>query len=102
LFVKAYHQLILLYSMASKGHAVVKPSPVSGRGLFATKSLPPGELILTIERPLLCALDEKHLEDTCANCFRLVEEEDSNVDEDEKVKLAACSRCKQLKFCGKV
>jgi hypothetical protein len=88
--------------MTSTGHTVVKPSPVSGRGLFAKKSLAAGEPILIIERPLLCVLDELHLVDTCGNCFKQFGKEDSNEDETKKATLAACSRCKQIKFCGKV
>jgi hypothetical protein len=87
--------------MVTKGSAVVGASSVSGRGLFATKNLPAGELILTIERPLLCVLEGRHLTDTCANCFTCVNGVLGNEDT-EKVKLSACSRCKQIKFCGKV
>jgi len=90
--------------MAANGFAVIKNSPVSGRGLFATKDLQAGELIFSIERPLVCVLDGTHLDDTCANCFvssqgppigRTVRDVDD-------VQLKACARCKQMKFCGKV
>ena len=38
----------------------------AGRGLFATKSFKPGEVVHTIARPSVAELDTERLQDTCA------------------------------------
>jgi hypothetical protein len=93
-------------NMAQNGNAIIKNSLITGagRGLFATKDLSPGESILTINRPLLCVLSNAELEETCVNCFSSSSGSiiGSHGNFQDEVKLSACSRCKQYKFCGKV
>ncbi|KAF2436620.1 SET domain-containing protein [Tothia fuscella] len=91
--------------MAQEGFAAIQNSniPGAGRGLFASKKLGSGEAILTIDRPLLCVLSNANLMDTCANCLSsssgsiLASQESLH----GNVVLSSCSRCKQLKYCGK-
>jgi hypothetical protein len=92
--------------MAQIGNAIINDSkiPGAGRGLFATKDVNPGESIFSIDRPLLCVLSNAELDETCANCFSSSSNSviGSHDNFQEEVKLSACSRCKQYKFCSKV
>ena len=89
---------------SERGNAIIRDSPTAGRGLFATRDIPAGDLIFYIQRPLLCVADRARLEDTCANCLVWVngfsvEERGTGSD---PVTLKACLRCKQVKYCSKV
>jgi hypothetical protein len=93
-------------SFTEKGYASIRTTPMNGtgkwatkspKGLFATKDLPAGVEIFTIERPLISALSKERLNDTCANCYKSSSEVAGGVDA-----LKACTGCKQAKYCGKV
>lgn len=95
----------------TESHVAVKPSLVSGNGLFATRSLPAGELVLQLKRPLVGVLDTPRLEDTCSNCFAWSSDSDGN---DMQLVLGnstavtatttvnACVGCRKVKYCSKV
>ncbi|KAF2835493.1 SET domain-containing protein [Patellaria atrata CBS 101060] len=82
--------------------ADVKPSPTSGSGLFARENIPPGELILSLARPLIAVLDLPRLSDSCSNCFiwSTTPLFSSKGDAVDKVGVKACSGCKVLKYCS--
>jgi hypothetical protein len=93
-------------SFTERGHASIRTTPINAtgkwatkapKGLFATKDLPAGTEIFTIERPLISALSKERLDDTCANCYKSGGEVAGGVEA-----LKACTGCKQVKYCGKV
>lgn len=79
----------------------------AGRGLFATKSFKPGEVVHTIARPSVAELDTERLQDTCAWCFHKgptqAERQQAaalnlpEVDFDTK----ACTGCRKVRYCSK-
>jgi hypothetical protein len=93
-------------SFTERGHASIRTTPTnatgkwatkSPKGLFATKDLPAGTEIFTIERPLIAALSKERLVDTCTNCYKPGSEVAGGIEA-----LKACTGCKQVKYCGKV
>ena len=78
--------------------ADIRTSKLSGNGLFAKKYIDAGQSIITIKRPLVALLDSQQLEDTCSNCFR----RNSAGDNDEVIKVSACTGCQIVRYCGKV
>lgn len=72
----------------------VRAAGDAGQGLFASKAIEAGSLILSLDRPLLTALDNKHLADMCSNCLLTVEETNSAVQ--------ACQGCHNHRYCSKV
>lgn len=81
-----------------------KKTKNAGNGLFASKDIPAGDLILRVDRPLLAVLDSPHLNDACSNCFVWVPRGGAAADGDERdnVTLRACTGCKIVRYCGKV
>lgn len=93
-------------SFTERGYAAIRTTTTaasgkwatkSPKGLFATKDLPAGAQIFTVERPLIAALSKARLGDTCANCYKSGGEIAGGVEA-----LKACTGCKQVKYCGKV
>ena len=82
---------------------VVHNSPLGGKGLFAPKDIGAGEGIFNIMRPLVTALDNRRLKDTCANCYEWTAgvfiHELAN--EYEPSNLQTCAGCKTLRYCSK-
>ena len=91
----SFNNIINVYSKKTKN---------AGDGLFASKDIPAGDLILRIDRPFLAVLDSPHLNDACSNCFVWVPRGGAAVggDERDNVTLRACTGCKIVKYCGKV
>lgn len=86
--------------MANERLAYIKESPTAGNGLFASGDIPPGQLVLSLARPLISVVDIKHLADTCSNCFATSA---SPIGRDEgEFEVRACTGCKVLRYCGKV
>jgi len=89
--------------MTSIGHAYVAKSSVAGSGLFASQDITAGDLILTLARPAVAALDTNNLGNVCANCFASAA--DPSVlhgEANTQVTVKACTGCKTLKYCSKV
>lgn len=89
--------------MASIGNARVAASPIAGKGLFASADIKAGELIFTLARPGVAALDTVNLDTVCSNCFVSAAEPSilyGGVQEAVTVK--ACAGCKTLCYCSKV
>jgi hypothetical protein len=80
--------------MADISNVIIKDSPIAGNGLFATKKIVPGDLVLSISRPAVAALDAARLEDTCTNCFTW--------DKDSGEKIKKCLGCRVVGYCSKV
>lgn len=74
-----------------------RPSEKAGLGLFTSKSIPAGDLILEIKRPLITELDSARLADTCEWCLKHVQG-----DGEDRPKLRACTGCKIVRYCSKV
>jgi len=90
-------------AMTSIGHAYVAKSSVAGSGLFASQDIAAGDLIFTLARPAVAALDTKNLGNVCANCFASAADPsilhgEANI----QVTVKACTGCKILKYCSKV
>ena len=90
--------------MTDQKHAYIGKSRVAGNGLFAEKEIPAGELILSISRPLIGALDVARLADTCANCFTWTAGPSivTGTYVAEGVSVKKCSGCQQVRYCSKV
>lgn len=81
----------------------IKASPISGKGIFATKSFAPGDVVLELERPLVATLDKERVEDTCGWCFNWINlslTAPTAIPAHRKVKW--CSGCNKIKYCSKV
>jgi len=90
-------------AMTSIGHAHVAKSSVAGSGLFASQDVVAGDLIFSLARPAVAALDTKNLGSVCANCFASAADPsvlhgEANI----QVTVKACTGCKILKYCSKV
>ena len=89
--------------MRDQCHAYVKHSDTAGNGLFAAKKILPGELIFSLQRPLIAVLDSARFEDTCANCFAWTAESAIGSRGDAAgVSVSACTGCRTLRYCSKV
>lgn len=86
----------------TESHVEVRTSPTAGNGLFATKDIGAGELILMIKRPLVGVLDIPRLEDTCSNCFMWSVGSVEGGLALDKPTVNACTGCKKVKYCSKV
>lgn len=81
-----------------------KKTKYAGNGLFASKDIPAGDLILRVDRPFLAVLDSPLLNDACSNCFVWVPQGGAAAGGDgrDNVILRACTGCKVVRYCGKV
>lgn len=88
---------------ASK-NVYISDSNVAGRGLFAAQDLPAGAVALEIRRPLVAALDNKRLPETCAKCFAWAAGSDvvGRGDTSGSVTLKTCLGCGIMRYCSKV
>ncbi|KAL8975117.1 MAG: hypothetical protein Q9197_000666 [Variospora fuerteventurae] len=77
-----------------------QPVPGKGTGLFTSQTIPAGELVFAIERPLVQVPDNKHLAKACYNCFYLEPPEGRSAVEARTLK--ACNGCKTVKYCSKI
>lgn len=80
----------------------VKPSPLGGKGTFATKTQEPGDVLLALDRPLIVALDKTRLEDTCSWCLSWTDPPAiSGAVVHQAAKVSWCTGCKKVKYCSK-
>ena len=89
-------------SNVSESHVEVKTSPTAGNGLFATKDIGAGELVVMVNRPLIGVLDLPRLEDTCSNCFLWSAGSVEGGLLPNKPTINWCVGCKTVKYCSKV
>lgn len=81
----------------------------SGLGIFATRSLDTTDALISIERPLIAALDAAIQDDTCYQCLRRSGDVSPDAQlgfqspqEVKPVKLSRCAGCKMVWYCAKV
>jgi hypothetical protein len=85
-------------------NVVLKSTPEAGAGLFAAGQIKLDEVILTVNQPLMLALDTSRLNDTCYYCLLFLERS-SSIKRNDKVEtktLRACTGCKIVRYCDKV
>lgn len=88
--------------MAAAPSTEVKSSPLGGRGLFATRTISPGEPLLSLDRPLVTALDVERIPDTCAWCFAWTELPVlSGAGVNQATIVNWCTGCKKVKYCSR-
>lgn len=77
-------------------------------GLHATKAIPPGSEITSIEKPLLAVVDLARLDETCSNCFKWIPDRahatavEQWLPDPRGVTLSKCLGCSTVKYCDKV
>lgn len=81
-------------------HIFAKDVGPAGMGLFTSKSLGPGELVLKDTRPLGCVLDTPLLEQHCAWCLK--GQNSVHMEAEEEIILKKCGGCSVVKFCNQV
>lgn len=88
--------------MANTRSTEIKPSPIGGRGLFATEAIAPGEALLCLDRPLVTTLDAERIHDTCAWCFAWTELPVlSGAGVNQATTVNWCTGCKKVKYCSR-
>lgn len=81
-------------------HIFAKDVDSAGTGLFTSKSLGPGELVLKDTRPLGCVLNTPLLEHRCAWC--LTGQSLTQMGAQEQTNLKKCGGCSVVRFCNQV
>lgn len=81
-------------------HIFAKAVGPAGMGLFTSKSLGPGELVLKDTRPLGCVLNIPLLEHRCAWC--LTGPSSTYMKSQEHICLKKCGGCSVVRFCNQV
>lgn len=81
-------------------HIFAKAVGPAGTGLFTSKSLGPGELVLKDTRPLGCVLSTPLLEHRCAWC--LTGQSLTNMEAQGHIGLKKCGGCSVVRFCNQV
>lgn len=71
-----------------------------GRGLFASCDLPAGSAVLSIDRPLIAAIDTTQLPYVCTNCYAWAVNSATN-DRGDPLQVKACTGCGTLRYCSK-
>lgn len=88
--------------MADSDSTEVKKSDLGGRGRFTKKDHAPGDVLLSIERPLVAVLDRPRINDTCSWCFGWTELPIlSGAGPNQVTKVNFCVGCKKVKYCSK-
>ncbi|KAI0430333.1 hypothetical protein F5Y09DRAFT_230716 [Xylaria sp. FL1042] len=95
---------------ANKG-VEVKQSQISGagKGLFARVAFSPGDVVVTVDRPLVAELEVERMQDTCAWCFQRGATDPVEKKMAEAVGLPSgsietkhCTGCRKVGYCSKV
>ncbi|KAK4540805.1 hypothetical protein LTR36_008882 [Oleoguttula mirabilis] len=88
----------------------IRPSTITGAGdgIFAKKTFAPGDIILSLARPLVTELDKGRLDDTCAWCCSRAATDPHERASSRKMGLPAgftevkaCTGCNTIKYCSK-
>jgi hypothetical protein len=85
-------------------NVVSKSTPAAGTSLFAARQIKLNEAILSVNQPLMLALDTPRLNDTCYCCLLFLERSGwiKRNDKTETKTLKACTGCKVVRYCDKV
>ena len=93
------------------------PAPYAGgQGLFTTRAVKTGEVVLHLTDPIVVVPDDKHLGECCSGCMvwrppparrelaqeRYPDPEVEGLDEDQDPTLVRCAGCTVVWYCGKV
>lgn len=81
-------------------HIFAKDVGPAGTGLFTSKSLGAGELVLRDTRPLGCVLNSPLLEQRCDWCLK--GENLAYMGAEQEIPLKRCGGCSVIKFCNQV
>ena len=86
------------------GNVTSKPTAEAGNGLFATKQIKLKHSILSVDKPLMLALDTPRLKDTCYHCLAFIGKlgELKHTDHSKAKTLKACAGCSVVRYCDKV
>ncbi|ETS86443.1 hypothetical protein PFICI_00271 [Pestalotiopsis fici W106-1] len=96
--------------MSANENVEVKSSGNSetGRGLFASKDFKPGDVVLSVDRPLVAELDMDRMSDSCAWCFQRGATDPMERQSSAAMGLPAgfieckaCSGCRRVSYCSK-
>lgn len=81
-------------------HVFAKDVGPAGTGLFTSRSLGAGTLVLRDTRPLGCVLNTPLLEQRCAWCLK--GQNLAHMGAGEEIILKKCGGCSAVKFCNQV
>ncbi|RYP93243.1 hypothetical protein DL770_000618 [Monosporascus sp. CRB-9-2] len=96
--------------MSETEHAEVRQSKISGagRGLFARRDFSPGDLILSLDRPLVAEVETERMLDTCAWCLQRSELDPEGRKQAASmglpigfIEVKACTGCRRVVYCSK-
>lgn len=88
--------------MSSTNTVEVKPSPLGGKGTFTTRACEAGDVVFSLDRPLIATLDRARIADTCSWCFSWTDLPGlSGAGINQTAKVNWCSGCKKVKYCSK-
>lgn len=88
----------------------VKQSSIAGagRGLFAAQDLAPGDIVLSVDRPLVAEPEFERRLDTCAWCLQRSEQDPAQRAQAASmglpigfVEVKACTGCRRAVYCSK-
>ena len=88
--------------MELPSHVSACATATADSGLFTSKDIGPGELIIQIKHPLITILDSARLKQHCEWCLRKGAEDDGANKAEDDVRLRACTGCRIVRYCGKV
>lgn len=96
--------------MPETQHVEVKQSKIAGagRGLFAAKDLAPGDIVLSVDRPLVAEPEFERRLDTCAWCLHRSELDPAQRLQSASmglpvgfIEVKACTGCRRAVYCSK-
>lgn len=80
----------------------------AGKGVFAKKAFAPGDVVLSLARPLITELDLERLDDSCAWCCSRAAMDPMERTKSQQmglpagfIEVKACTGCKKIKYCSK-
>jgi hypothetical protein len=102
--------LFLLAVMAAfnqhidKSNVSSRSTTEAGNGLFATRQIKLRDTVLSVNQPLMLALDTPRLKDTCYYCLVFMEKSGQikRSDKTQAKTLKACKGCNVVRYCDKV
>ncbi|KAI0163990.1 hypothetical protein GGR57DRAFT_271899 [Xylariaceae sp. FL1272] len=89
-------------------HVEAKKSLIdgAGRGLFALKDFAPGDIVLSLDRPLVAELDNDRIRDTCGWCLQRapadsIEQQRASAMGFPNVEVKSCTGCRKVCYCSR-
>ncbi|WPG97404.1 Hypothetical protein R9X50_00017900 [Acrodontium crateriforme] len=88
--------------MSYSGHVELKSSKITdaGNGVFASKDFAPGDIIISLPRPLVAELENQHLASSCSWCFSHKVAGPTDLPTDS-LDIKACTGCRKIKYCSR-